>query len=406
VTPWTNRVDELATIEAAVADATRGTGQAVALAGEPGIGKTRLAEEAIRHAERAGFRVLRGRGFEDELRAPYALFVESVRSFLRDAPKSLLDRVSEHCASEILSLVPELRDRLGPVPPGPELDPEAARLQFFEGITRFFQNLAREAPLLLLLDDLQWADPGSLALLEYLGPRIQDHRLLLLLTYRDVEAEPGGALHKVLSNLRRARFLREVVLRRFDVGAVRQLVEAILGSDDPVPELIPLLVEKSGGNPFFVEELLRSLIEEGILLRTVDGWQRKALAKIEIPSTVREVLRRRVERVGKEAVAVLAVASVFGGEFGFDLLRRVSGVEEEKLLHLVEAMLRARLLREREVSPGVSVLRFNDEQIRDVLYGEMSAVRRRRYHGQAAEALESMRRALPRFAALPMSTMV
>jgi tetratricopeptide (TPR) repeat protein len=390
VTPWTDRVQELATLRQAIAEAAQSNASAIAIAGESGIGKTRFAEEAIRHAKLAGFRILRGRGFEEAQRAPYALWAEAARSFLREAPSQLLYKVSENCATELLTLLPELKGRLGPTPPAPAVDPESARLRFFGGITQFFQNLAKESPVLLLLDDLQWADSGSLALLNYLGPRVGNDHLLVLLTYRDVEVEEAGALREVLANLQRNRFLREVALKRFDSETTRELVGAILTSSDPPRDLVSPMTERTGGNPYFVEELLRSLVEEGILVRSEEGWKLKPGAKVEIPSTVRDVVRRRVGRVGKQAADVLSAASVLGGEFSFDLLRRVTGMRDEKLLHLVEALLRARLLHERELSPGISVLRFGDEQIRKVLYEGLSRVRRQRYHAKAGEELEGM----------------
>jgi class 3 adenylate cyclase len=336
VTPWTDRVSELASLRTAIDDARRGIGSVVAVAGESGIGKTRLAEEAIRHATRAGFRVLRGRGFEDEMRAPYAVWQEAARSFFRDAPTVLAYKVLEDSASEVTELVPELLERFGPKTPGASLEPAAARLRFLEGITRFFQNLARESPLLLLLDDLQWADSGSLGLLEYFAPRIREDRIVALLTYRDIEVEAGGALSKALSNLNRVRCLRQVPLKRLAAEPTTDLIGAILATKRPPEELARLVAQKTGGNPYFVEELLRSLIEEDVLVRTPDGWDRKSGAKIEMPSTVREVVRRRVQRVGSEGEQLLSVASVFGGEFDFDLLRQTSGIEEQRLLLLFE----------------------------------------------------------------------
>lgn len=388
VTPWTDRTAELGNLREALRAAAHREGAIVALSGESGIGKTRLAEEAIRKAESSGFRVLRGRRFEEELNAPYSHWVQAARMFVREAPPPMVFKVCDGCQREAVGLVPELSDRLGPQLPAPTLEPKQTRLRFFEGVTRFFQNLAKETPLVLLLDDFQWADPDSVSLLEYFGAQLKEQPILVLLTYRDTELDPQGTLGKVLFDLRRQGILREVSLKRFDPDHSRDLVGAVLGGTAPPSAVVQPLLEKTGGNPLFVEELCRSLVEDRLLVRTSDGWRAKPDARIEVPTTVREVIRRRVDWIGPEAESILAIASVFGNEFEFDRLKEVSEVDSDKLLLLVEAMLRARLLREKETAPGRSMYQFGDEQTRDVLYAGLSLVRRQRYHLKAGEVLE------------------
>lgn len=388
VTPWTDRTEELGNLRETVLAAARREGAIVALSGESGIGKTRLAEEGIRKAESSGFRILRGRRFEEELNAPYSHWVQAARTFVREAAPPMVFKVCDGCQREALGLVPELLDRLGPQPPAPPLGPKQTRLRFFEGVTRFFQNLAKEMPLVLLLDDFQWADPDSVSLLEYFGAQLKGQPILVLLTYRDTELDPQGALGKVLFDLRRQGILREIPLKRFDPDHSRDLVGAVLGGTPPPGAVVQPLLEKTGGNPLFVEELCRSLVEDRSLVRTPDGWRAKPDARIEIPTTVREVIRHRVNWIGPEAESVLAIASVFGNEFEFDRLEEVSEVDSDRLLLLVEAMLRARLLREKETAPGRSIYQFGDEQTRDVLYAGLSLVRRQRFHLRAGQVLE------------------
>jgi tetratricopeptide (TPR) repeat protein len=388
LTPMTDRTSELGLLQESLRAAARGEGGVVAISGESGIGKTRLAEEIIHRAEKTGFRVLRGRRFEEELNAPYSHWVQAARAFVRDAPPPLIYKVCDKCGPEAVALVPELAEQLGPLPPTPKLEGSAARLRFFEGVGRFFQNIAAEAPLLLLLDDFQWADADSVSLLEHFGSQLQKHRVLVLVTYRDTEVDTKSLLAKALFNLRKDRALREVSLKRFDPVNSRALVGAVLGGEAPPTDIVQPVLEKTGGNPLFVEEICRSLIEDRSLVRTTHGWQAKPDTKIAIPSTVKEVIRRRIDWIGPEAENVLAIASVFGNEFEFDLLQQLSEVEPDRLLLLVEAMLRARLLREGEIAPGRSMYQFGDEQTRDVLYDGLSLVRRRRLHLKAAQALE------------------
>jgi class 3 adenylate cyclase len=216
VTPWTDRESELRTIDGIVADAAAGHGQVAAFSGESGIGKTRLADEGIRKAEGMGFRTLRGRGHQDEPPVPYSLWVQVVRGFLREVPAPLLYKVSTGCGEALSKLAPEVVERLGQVPPVEEDNSEAARLRFFEETTQCFINLSRESPVVILLDDLQWADPGSLRLLSYLAEPIRGQPILLLLTYRDTAEDETPLLRAVIQDLAHAHALVRVPVKRME----------------------------------------------------------------------------------------------------------------------------------------------------------------------------------------------
>ncbi len=390
LTPFTDRLAERAVLGEAVTEAARGHGSLVAIAGESGIGKTRLAEEAILQAERAGFRILRARGFENVLSGSYAHWAEIAGAVLRGAPDPLVYKLCDRCASEVVALLPELSDRVGTPPPAPSLPAGEARLRFFGGVGRFLQNIAREGPVLLLFDDLQWADPGSVQLLGYLASRLTELPVLVVLTYRDTELDPEGPVRGLLLDLRLHGQLKEIPLGRFDVEKTRALLDAALGTSQLSAGLTEPVLDKTGGNPLFVEEVVRSLVEEGHLARTDSGWDRTPGLRVEIPSTVREVVHRRVARIGPEAENVLAVASVLGNEFDFATLQQVSEVPEQTLLPLVESALRTRLLHEREVAPGRSSFRLADEHVREVLYSSLSLTRRRQLHALAGETLERL----------------
>jgi len=287
----------------------------------------------------------------------------------------------------VVALAPELAERLGPIPPRPDASPEVSQLRFFEGVGEFFRNVAKEGPLVILLDDLQWADAGSLRLLGFLSRRIEEQRTLVLGTYRDSEAEPNEPLRETLAELNRQRTLISVHLQRLDPSNGARLVGAVLAADRTAPELIAQVLDRTGGNPFFVEEVVRSLVEENQIERSAEEWRLRPGAHVVLPPTVGEVLRLRLRHLAPEVQETLRVGSVFASEFSFELLRAVSGVEEERLIHQVEQMLRSRLLREREIVPGQPVYDYGDEQVRDILYQDLSLVHRQRLHLKAAEAL-------------------
>ena len=389
ITPWTDRESELRTLERIVEDAAAGRGQIVAFSGEPGVGKTRLADEGIHKAVGRGFRTLRGRGYQDEQPVPYSFWLQVVRGFLREAPAPLLYKVCTGCGPELVRLAPEVGERLGQAPPAPTGDAGADQLRFFEGVVQFFLNISREAPLLILLDDVQWADPGSLRLLNHLAEPIRTKPILLVLTYRDSLEDESPLLRTVIQDLARAHALTPIPLGRMEGDPARQLIGAILGTKDPPTELVGLVGQKTGGNPLFVEELLRSMTEERQLVRHGERWEARAGTNVAIPATLRDVILKRVARAGVRSQQVLSVAAVLGGEFDFDLLREVSGVEPGPLLVELESLLRARLVREREVAPGRSTLLFADDQTREVLYHELSLVRRQQYHLKTARVLEA-----------------
>jgi class 3 adenylate cyclase/tetratricopeptide (TPR) repeat protein len=390
-TPWVARPAEQETLRHAVERASRGEGSVVVLSGESGIGKTRLADETIRSAEKAGFRALRGRAYPEELATPYSHWVGMVREFLHDAPPPLVKRVGWAVAGEVAKIVPELTQRVGPTPPSPSLDPEAARARFYEGVAQFFVNLSEEGPLLLLFDDLQWADLASLRLLQFAARSVTGHRLLLLGTYRESEADGAAALAEVLLDLRKDRVLTTVSVPGMGQASVGAMIQKTFGGAQVSDEFQALVHERTGGNPFFVEEVLRSLVEEGAIYRTEDGrWERKKIAEIGIPKTVREVVKQRFNRLDEPTQTSLRVAAVLGVEFPAELLREVAEVDEERLIEQLERLVRAGLLEERRTPTRLLAFAFTDPQLRDVLYGEMLSLRRVRYHRRAAAALEKL----------------
>ena len=390
-TPFTDRKEELDLLKRAWAGVKSGEGIAVALVGEAGVGKSRLAEEFISRAAREGARILRGRADRGGETGPFAPWSEAVRDFAREATPALLHRACEDCAAEVSQLVPELRSRLGrgaEPPPGEE--PSQAR--FFEGILRFLENLGREAPLIVDLDDLQWADSASLHLLDYVARRAGGRRLLVLVVFRDEPAPEVGGLETLATTLVREHRMERVPLRRFDAPTSVQMLGQMLRGRLPSTggALAVPVFEKSGGNPMMLEAIVRSLVDEGSLVWSEQGWAPKVGVEVRLPPGVQSVVRRRLARIEPPTLDILRQASVLGSQFSFDSLQRVTGVTPEELLKRLEEAIRERILEERSMGSGRSTYAFSDRALQETLYDEISLVRRARYHATAARVLEEL----------------
>src|SRR5437867_4768230 len=295
------RAEELAALKAAVEAALGGRGSLVLVGGEPGIGKTRLVEEAGVYARLRGAQVLVGRCFEGEAALPYLPFVEAMREYVLGRPGDALAEELGDGAAEIAKLVPELLQRVRSIEAAPTIPPEQERYRLFESVCAFLVNAAKATPLVLVLDDLHWGDKPSLLLLRHLVRRLGDSRLVVLVTYRDVELDRRHPLAEVLAELRRERLYDRILLRGFSAPEVRTLLEALAQHElgERGSELVAAIHRETEGNPFFIEETLRHLIETGALTRRDGRWVIGAasIAQMGIPEGIREVLGRRLSRL-------------------------------------------------------------------------------------------------------------
>jgi class 3 adenylate cyclase/tetratricopeptide (TPR) repeat protein len=389
VTPWTDRERELDALLGLLEAAGRGDGSVALVSGEAGIGKTRLVEELILRAEKSGFRALRAHGLQAESAPPYSYWAEVARQFLKDLPPPALYKLCGSQTADVLRLVPELAERLGSVPNPPASDPDQERLRFYEGIAQLFENISKQAPIVVFFDDLQWADAATLRVVQHVARRLGAYRIVLVGAYRDTDVDDTRGLRETVLELARQRLATTVALKRLDEGHVDQLVRGMLPGGASFPELARAVFDKTGGNPFFVEEVVRSLVEEGAVVRGPSGWERRAFSEVRLPETVRAVIEARLGRLDAQSLDVLRWAAIIGIEFDFDLLQHVSGVEEGKLFDILDGLLRARLVREGESVRGSPRYLFVDHQIRNTLYEDINRARRRKYHSQVAHAMEA-----------------
>jgi tetratricopeptide (TPR) repeat protein/KaiC/GvpD/RAD55 family RecA-like ATPase len=387
-----DRIEEMNVLKEAVYRAVHGEGGLVFIHGEAGIGKTRLVRELGAYARSRGVQVLYGRCpalFRMDGVPPYILWKEVIKDYLETCTPEQLYRVIGFYPAEVAKLVPEISQRLRSIPQSLPISPEQEQNRLFEAVSQFVTNISRETPLLVVLDDLQWTDPSSLLLLHYLARDVQKTPLLLLGAYRSTDIDSKHPLTPVLAELNREGLPESIHLKRMSLSDVSEMIKNILEQEDVPSEFCKLVYEKTGGNPFFVGEVVKSLKEEGVIYREGNRWKIKDVSRIEFPETVKNVLKTRFARLDEECQSVLTFASFVGNDFTLEAMCALTGIEENKLLELMDRMLKTGLIKEREVR-GKGVCSFADILVRDVVYDEVSLLKRKKLHGVVGCALEKV----------------
>jgi len=382
---------ELRQLQAAFDGAATGTSGLVMVVGEPGIGKTSVCEQLAAHAGVSGGLALTGHCYEEgSLSLPYLPFIEVMRSYVlaRDAEGLRADLAGN--AADVARIVPEVRDRLGHLPEPPPGDPEEQRWRLLQAVTGFLRSMSQVQPLLLVLEDLHDADRGTLDLLVDLSRNLDGARLLITGTYRDVEVDRQHPLSNTLADLRRsANFLR-VPLRGLTADEVQRMMAAVAQRTIPwgFSELIHRQTE---GNPLFVQEMLRYLVEEGLVSEQEGSLRRvgdETLAG-RIPEGLRDVIGKRLSRLSEKTNQVLGIAAVIGRDFRLDVLQAVANLPAEEVEGALEAATSIAVVEQRPAL-GALGFRFTHAFFRQTLYEEIFAARRLRLHQQVGRALEAL----------------
>ncbi|MGC9963689.1 MAG: AAA family ATPase, partial [Acidimicrobiales bacterium] len=380
---------------AAINDATKrvsaGEGREVVLvSGEAGLGKTTLVAEAARAAFDNGCGVLFGH-CEEDLATPYQLFAEALRHYVTHASEDQIRAHIEEHGSELSRLVPALASRIPNLPVSKATDTDTERYLLFAAVVGLLATMSKDQPVVLVLDDLQWADKGSLLLLRHLAATEQAMRLLILGTYRDSELSQSHALRETLGVLRRHNGVSRIELAGLDDTGVISLMEATAGHtlDDTGVGLAHAVYRETDGNPFFVSEVLRHLAETGAIFQDETGrWTADdSMEQIALPDSIREVIGGRVVRLGEAAGRILSIAAVIGRDFDLDLLVRATKASEDELLDILDAASAVALVRE---LADTGRYNFAHALIQNTLYQDLGPNRRARAHRQVAEALEEL----------------
>jgi tetratricopeptide (TPR) repeat protein len=377
------RERELRELEAGLEDALSGRGRLFLIGGEPGIGKSRLADELATLAKERGARVLWGRCWEAGGAPAYWPWVQSIRSYMRNCDPDTLVAQLGGGASDLAQVFPELREIITGLSAPPSLDPEGARFRLFDSTSRFLINASKVQPLVFVLDDLHAADAPSLVLLRFLAGELADAHILIVGAYRDEELERDHALTETLAELGREQVTRNIRLLGLSQPDVAQFIDATAGIAPP-ESLVVAVHNETEGNPLFVVEVIGFLASEGQLRASVGSPP----TRVAIPPRIREVIGRRLNRLSEDCTRILTLASVIGREFDLLALERASELSRLELLEALEEPVTARVVT--QVPGALGRLRFSHALVRDVLYDGLTSLRRVQLHRQIGEMLEAL----------------
>ncbi len=389
--PFVGRERELAALQAVLDGVAGEGGRVVAIEGEPGIGKTGLLQEFARTARGAGWHVLLGHAYDSEGMPPYLPFIEALREYAVAATDAALAAFVGQ-APEVAALIPHLRARVPVDQERMQLAPGSERYRLFEAIRDWFADLASEPGrpgLVLGLEDLHWADESTLLLLEHLSRRLHETAIVLVLTYRDTELEPGRPLVRTIEQITRLGIVERLNLRRLDMEGMAALL-AGLGGAPPPDRLVRLIYEETDGNPLFVQEVHEYLAGEGRLFDEKGRWRPDLrIDEAEVPQGVQMVIGGRLQRLSEGCRQALTVASAIGRTFDFDLLREVSQASEADLLDAMDEAEQAHLVTSGRALRGAQLM-FTHELVRQTLASQLALPRRRALHLAVAEAIERL----------------
>lgn len=373
------RTTHLDALRQHLAAAQAGRGMTVLIAGEAGIGKSRLLKEARTLANEQGFAILQGNCFEPDRTLPYAPFLDLLRTFCAPYAAGELALLLRPFANELMLLLPELASLWPELTPLFGGDPEQEKRRLFQSLARFLRELHR--PRLVVIEDIHWCDETTLEFLLFLARQLPTQPLLLLLTYRNDETTIP--LNQFLAALDRARLAREVLLARLPRTGTEAMISAIF-AQSVHQEFVEKIHELTEGNPFFVEETLKALVTNGDIFYRDGHWTRKALQELQIPRTVQVAVAQRVGQLSAEAQRVLTLAAVAGRRFDFSLLQAITGHSEAELVGLVKELLRAQLV----VEESAESFAFRHALTQQAIYSDLLQRERRQLHRAVAEAIE------------------
>lgn len=373
------RHEQLEVMQRLVETTAQGQGACLLLSGEAGIGKSRLLTETKKQAELAGFLLLQGNCYETDRSFPYAPFIDFLQ--VVNLSPTIIEALGP-VAHVIATLSPHLKNLASTKQLLHVADPEQEKRQLFAAFTAFFTQLASTSPLLLMIEDLHWCDDTSLEWLLSFYRHVPQLPILLLLTYRSDETTI--ALRHLLSELDRGRHMTELVLKRLTLSETQAMITAIFAQQKPIhPDFVAAIHRLTDGNPFFIEETLKSLVTTGDIYLAYGGWTRKPLETLQIPRSVEDAVQRRIHNLSQAARSLLQLTAVAGRRFDFNLLQALTNHDEPSLLALIKELMAAQLV----VEESADRFAFRHALTRQAIYRHLLRREQRVLHQTIAQML-------------------
>ena len=385
-TPFVGREADLGVLREHWELARQGQRRLVLLVGEPGVGKTRLAVELALAAHGQGATVLFGRTDEEAVH-PYQTFVEALRHYVATCPLDQLHRSLGPYGPDLARLLPDLADRVPGLPQTPPGDAETERYRLFEAVASLLAKASQSAPLVVILDDLHWADKPTLLMLKHIVRSHEQSHLLLIGTYREAELDRSHPLTEMLADLRRDRAFDRVSVAGMDEAGVAALIRAHAG-EQAQPAFTQAVHKQTQGNPFFIQELLDHVAEVSAQTKSEQLADPNLIGELDVPEGVREVIGRRLGHLSEDCNHALSVGAVAGREFELSVVERVSRLAAEQTLDVLDEAVRAHVVV--EVPGTVGRYSFAHVLVRDMLYHDLTSARRVHLHRKVGEAIETV----------------
>jgi DNA-binding CsgD family transcriptional regulator/tetratricopeptide (TPR) repeat protein len=376
------RANDLQLLDRLILQSKGGNGQIALISGEAGIGKSRLVREAKVRVH-PNTLILEGHCFQTESAMPYAPLLDLFRNYFSTHSSKEIARAMTASAPQLVKLFPELTVHLPNLTSDTSPDPKQEKGRLFQALAQTLAEFAKNGPLLLVIEDLHWSDSTSLEFLLLLARRISFQPVLLLVTYRSDESTPE--LTHLLAELNRERFGVEFGLKHMSPTEVEAMLRAILALKTPISqEFLDTIFPLTEGNPFFIEEILKSLIADGDIFYADGTWDRKEIDQLRIPRTIQDAVQRRTAQLDEPALRALTLAAVMGRRFDCGLLQELLEVNEDQLTGMLKRLVQAQLV----VEESADQFAFRHALTREAIYTTLLLRERQNVHRTVGEAME------------------
>lgn len=387
--PLVGRKVQMQILKSHVDSARSGKGSMVLVVGERGTGKTRLLEESMIYASMRELSILSVKCNETKKVVPGQTISDIFKEYFGDKPIQFIYKICGDYADELVKILPEMASKLGRNADTPYLSPEQQNERYYEAVGGILKNIALEGPLLISLDDIQYMDHNSMKLLKHYSDFISSVGLCIMTSSTPIDEEPE--LLKTVTEAVRSHNLEVVEINNLGKEDTNTLLANFLEETvDKLPEnFTDFMHRRTAGNPLFLEGTLKYLIDKmNLVPGEVENWEIDALTNLKLPSSIRNIIREKIESLDEGTLNILKIASVIGNEFDYETLKELCEIEDDNFfLEKIELLLDNKILLERKGNPGQVILAFADHQTRDILYEEISMIRRSTYHKRVAEII-------------------